>query len=556
MIASTSANSTGTALTSEKTTSQGFSTGEVMGAVVGSLVGVVALLAIIGFLYRRRNSRKTNNPAPFGDRKYRDSSVAINDKSFGGPANNYSGDYQDGEYDDFARDQVYPMSEKMIPPYARGQATTPTPSAGYAGRGAAGGYEGYNDAGLGPYQPFGAVVGNLMTPVPAIAVTTASGPRTRDLTNVGPYARSERVQFDYASERNAYQDEPRSASPTDYYGQALTPLQDHIADVYADDSRYNPFAHPDDHQERLEEDAQHRPTRTPRQSMPQLPPLSPSVFDSPLNANFGTAIPAMQQQALLQRLEPLSRSPSQVKRSEQELKKGYADLAKAAEVDEPLTPDSATRRPDAVKVEPPQMLLPPPERYQHGRPLSPLQEVETPTSTPAALPEHRNDSGMFPRMPIPADRNSPASRELPLPGRPFTPEHDGARSSKSSGSSLLPLHSGVPPSVHYPPPSPGVSLPESPSGSVAGDPRGHADHFPRGAFHPTLGSAVSLDAAYPETPDAYRFSAGTWSSPASSRTLEVVRGNQPPPQPIRYGYAVQQGPSRLGAGVEDAYGGI
>ncbi len=28
-----------------------FSTGEVMGAVVGSLVGVVALLAIIGFLY-------------------------------------------------------------------------------------------------------------------------------------------------------------------------------------------------------------------------------------------------------------------------------------------------------------------------------------------------------------------------------------------------------------------------------------------------------------------------------------------------------------------------
>jgi hypothetical protein len=240
-----------------------------------------------------------------------------------------------------------------------------------------------------------------------------------------------------------------------------------------------------------------------------------------------------------------------VKRSEQELKRGYADLAKAAQVDEPITPEFATtRQRDAYKPEPTQMLVPPMERYQHGRPLSPLAEVETPTSTPATLPELSNYSGTFPRG------ASNSQVELQMPGRPYTPDHSAGRNNNNSSASPILPHSGIPPSVHDPPPTPGVSLPESPSGSVAGDPRGHADNLPRAAFHFTGGSAVSLDAIHPGNSDAYRFSAGTWSSPASSRGLDPARGNQQPPQPIRYGYEVQQGPSRLSVPVEDAYGGI
>jgi hypothetical protein len=424
-----------------------------------------------------------------------------------------------------------------------------------------------------------------MTQVPAVAVTAASAPRTREITNVGPYARSERAsaQPDYT---NIYRDdlnEPRSASPTDYYGQAMTPSDSRMADRYADDLRslqmpiaavQNPFqsSHPRDieAQETLDDRQPQRGTKTPRQSMPQLPPLSPSVFDSPLGANFPPGTPAMQQQALLQKLHPqaVSRSPSQVKRAEEELRKGYADLAKAAQVDEPITPHLATMQRDALTTDvtqPQPALFIPPERYQHGRPLSPLEEVETPLSMASYLPEAAGvDTSVFALTTSPSEqRGTAASTRLPLPGRPFTPEnrHYRSGSNVSSASSLLPPHSGIPPSVHNPPPSPGVSLPESPSGSFVGDGPSLApqlsagDAHQRGPFLGKGGSAVSLEAAYPETPDAYRFSAGAWSSPGSSRTLDAPQ-NRAQESSSRYGYAVQQGPSRRSIVPEDAYGGI
>jgi hypothetical protein len=106
-----------------------------------------------------------------------------------------------------------------------------------------------------------------------------------------------------------------------------------MMDRYADDlgsmpmpmvaaqNAFQPSHPPDvDIQETLDDGQYQRGAKTPRHSMPQLPPLSPSVFDSPLGANFPAGTPAMQQQAaLLQNLQPqaVSRSPSQVNRAHQ-----------------------------------------------------------------------------------------------------------------------------------------------------------------------------------------------------------------------------------------------
>ncbi len=533
---------------------------------------------------RRTNSQRFGNKRnPFAtDKGYRISATRLTDETGAAYAGGGVQGYRDDPFDDRAPADAYPldpMTEKtgqFFPGgYGNGVGRTPSISsgAGMAGRGIAGGYAAFGAPGgaYGSGEVTPVVVqhasGTEMMPVPAIAVTHANAPRTRDLTNVGPYARSERAfvqdlpsaqpygQGPYHDDSDPGHADLRSPSPTDYYGQAMTPqaTDAFINERYAEETRgpaQNPFLIGDE-EERLEEQQQRRSgTKTPRQSMPQLPPLSPGVFDSPLTSNFGAfaaTVPPAQ-------LQPPSRSPSQ-KRSAEELKRGYADLAKAAQIDEPVTPVNAAGQGSQIPPAGQPNLMPPVERYQHGRPLSPLDEFETPVATPSTGQPAHYFAGA-----------SPAGSAA----RPYTPENRVYGIAHGSpGSESLAPHSGVPPSLAYPPPSPGVSLPESPSGSFLGHADSAASTPPRRPFRPAdAQSTVSLDAAYADHAQGYRFSAGAWDSPASTRTMPpnqqqyalgpapIGTGLQTPLQPTRYGYSVQQGASRRSVGPDDAYGGI
>jgi hypothetical protein len=136
-------------------------------------------------------------------------------------------------------------------------------------------------------------------------------------------------------------------------------------------------------------------------TMPQLPPLTLDSFDSPLYSGFATSSQrnsiqsvALDSEVNLHR-KSSSAQPTALmyssKKTEEELRKGYADLAKAAEIDDPQPLPIIGRNPNDNM----QQLAPPiaPERYQHGRPLSPLLEVETPEASSLALAEEYNPFG-------------------------------------------------------------------------------------------------------------------------------------------------------------------
>jgi hypothetical protein len=153
----------------------------------------------------------------------------------------------------------------------------------------------------------------------------------------------------------------------------------------------------------------------------------------------------------------------------------YGEVASAAGVEEPKTPHSADlssstnsyetassfsaseprsishRLPPAPMPALPTVNVLPPQPYQHGRPLSPLTEVETPRSvamTSSSLMHGQEQNPFELAMPIAAPR----------------PPYSAASSTGASGF----------PSPRFPPPSPGgMSVP----GSVTDSPRKRESMF-------------------------------------------------------------------------------
>lgn len=284
-------------------------------------------------------------------------------------------------------------------------------------------------------------------------------------------------------------------------------------------------------------------------SMPQLPPLSLDNFNSPLYSGFSdtgiasrrnsaqTTVEVDMAGANLHRksssAQPTALMYGQRSKTDEELKRGYADLARAAEIDVPPVP--ASREADMM-AEP--MI---PERYTHGRPLSPLFEVDTPEVSAATLRDEKNPFG----------RNS-----VRLSTGGLRPAIMVRQSSDTRPASELRTNNGVP-SAKFPPPSPGVSLPESPASYANNGPStpraggnayedGSVNSTPDYSFkvHPPGGSAVSLE-AFPSTPQRHPLAVSAGASPASTNSSGL-----PPPPPI--------GASRLSvaSSFSDAYDGI
>jgi hypothetical protein len=277
-------------------------------------------------------------------------------------------------------------------------------------------------------------------------------------------------------------------------------------------------------------------------SMPQLPPLPLDNFGSPLYSGFSDpGVASRRNSTQTQEIETganLHRKSSSAqptalmygsRKTEEELRKGYADLARAAEITEPARD---------IDLMPTPMV---PERYQHGRPLSPLFEVETPEVRSMNLRDEPNPFG------------SGSSRT----SGSFRPTITVRQSSDTRPASELRESNGIP-SAKFPPPSPGVSLPESPASYAPTGPitpRGYWGQGQEGAasvqstpeysfkVHPPGGSAVSLDAA-PSTPQRHPLASSAGPSPAATSS------GLPLPPPI--------GASRLSvaSSFSDAYDGI
>ena len=548
--------------------------------------------------------------ARFGGEKerqrYRDSSVPITDKSFTGGRD--EGDFGNvNTYDNFG-----------YPPGSGGKAGSRRPNTVFSQTG--------NFAGVGRSN---FVIAEDYDDHDAQHVSQGQmreigGAGTRDLTGANAYGRYTDTtppnqyspmfgsESAYPIQHAYYQDgqsshghggysEDGRHTPTDYYGQAMSPAGVAIAEEYADFPAHMQEASqstagkapiqggwqasagvagagatgglmvanglglantrslsPVERSGRNENDvyAQNYPGRVQLQdpqaapSMPQLPPLSLDSINSPLYSGFSdpgiasrrTSVQTTQEVetggANLHRKSSSAQPTALIygqKKTDEELRRGYADLARAAEIDAP----SATREEDLL---PPMM----PERYQHGRPLSPLFEVETPEVSAATLHDERNPFG---------------SGSARISESSLRPAITVRQSSDTRPASELRASNGVP-SAKFPPPSPGVSLPESPASYAANGPvtpraggnvyedgtNGSVNSTPEYSFkvHPPGASAVSLD-AFPSTPQRHPLAMSAGPSPAS--TIQSSSG-LPPPPPI--------GASRLSiaSSFSDAYDGI
>ena len=426
---------------------------------------------------------------------------------------------------------------------------------------------------------------------PYAATTYASFPpgqassRTRDLTNGGVYATYADFDDDlpdtYPNNASQYSHDGRD-SPTDYYGHAMSSANTDmmIAAQYGDDAFSG-----DGHGGHAIGQAIASPymgamavtngelataQRVPinvNGNGPQLPPFnpvgSPHLFDSGLYAD---------DQPQPQGAKQLSRKSSQAApktaTGEQLLRQEYRDLARAAQVEEPTTPTTATLaaaggfaipRSVSPKLTPqadtsrttPLTPMPMPERYRHGQPLTTLEEVPTPASKIQPLGSVEVDPFSDIPMLLPPARSSAESLALPLP-RPGQPLVGGSTDTQTTGSyasavsqnafSLDPAHPAFALS------SPGLSLPESPASFA--DPGRYRSPFAR----PSVPSAVSLHVPSPQDLPQLRnktsLDAG-WA-PASAQKLADAAGLKPEPTP-RPDHARSLSTA---TNVDDAYDGI
>ncbi|KAJ9125977.1 hypothetical protein QFC24_002249 [Naganishia onofrii] len=414
------------------------------------------------------------------------------------------------------------------------------------------------------------------------AVNASAAPgsaRTRDLTNVGPYATYNDDDVDRLPEQGyqgRYRDTGRD-SPTDYYGHAMSSANTDmmIAAQYSDLSPSvdeGHFAH-QPYQQATGMDtgmgtaiaspyaggmaitngepvaAQRVPINVGGNG-PQIPPLGET---SPADLmDYGMYADDAQQKKLLSRKSSQAQPRAGPGHGNEQLRQEYRDLARAAQVEEPMTPNTAalasslagagggfahelgdstsSRRSGPAHVMTTTtsmgtpltpMPMPPPERYQHGQPLTTLPELETPDSR---MMPGNIEMNPFVDLPgfaahLPPARSSAESLALPLPRPNYS--HIDARydtlSMASNDSSVLPSHYGVPntgSTMYMPPPSPGVLLPESPASYV--------DPSRQRFIGQSLASAVSLHVPSPEESSrpGYRVSATEigWS-PASGPAL-------------------------------------
>ena len=562
------------------------------------------LIALTCPAQKRKNRKQAARPystmAPFGGgekerQRYRDSSLPINGKREDGDFGNVN------TYDPFG----YPPGSGEKP--SRRPDTVFSQTGNFAGVGRSNFViaEGYDD------QDAQYVSQGQMREI--------GGAGTRDLTGAGAYGRYTDVtppshhspmfgsESAYPIQHAYYQDGPSSHghggysedgrhTPTDYYGQAMSPSGVAIAEEFADFPAHMHEASqstagkapiqggwqasagvagagaagglmvatglglantrslsPVERAGKNENDvyAQQHAGRVQLQdpqgapSMPQLPPLSLDSISSPLYSGFSDPGNASRRNSATQEVEMsganLHRKSSSAqptalmygsKKTEEELKRGYADLARAAEIDAPIT-----KKDDDLML-PPMM----PERYVHGRPLSPLFEAESP-ELGAATTLHD-------------ERNPFASGGPRASNGDARPAITVRQSSDTRPASELRASNGIP-SAKFPPPSPDMSLPESPASYVASGPvtpRVHnygaddsVNSTPEYSFkvHPPGASAVSLE-AFPTTPQRHPLAVTGDSSPASNQSSSGL----PRPPPI--------GASRLStaSSFSDAYDGI
>lgn len=230
--------------------------------------------------------------------------------------------------------------------------------------------------------------------------------------------------------------------------------------------------------------------------LPQIEPASPlmSGFDfnkrqsqplGPIAANFASKYgPGAAASSTLPMYQDEDESSRQ--------KRMYGEVAHAAGVQEPVTPHTATdlsrstdsyetassfsahepgsrsvsgrlpQAPMSVSMPPPPVVnLTPPQPYQHGQPLSPLPEVETPMSTTAGGVPLTSSSLMHGQEVNPFEQVASDQSLLATPrAHALRPPHSAV---SSTGATSFP-------SPRFPPPSPGgMSLP----GSVTDSPRGN-----------------------------------------------------------------------------------
>lgn len=434
--------------------------------------------------------------------------------------------------------------------------------AGYAGQ-----YNDLDDGALvrqGTYNPgMGAQPQDMTMAHPYAATTYASYPagqassRTRDLTNGGVYTTyadfDDDVPDTYMINGSQYDRNGRD-SPTDYYGHAMISANTDmmIAAQYGDAgfSEDGHGGHAIGHAiaspyvggmaiTNGERATSQRVPINVNGNGPQIPPFSPvgspNFFDSGLYAD---------DQQRSQGAKQLSRKSSQAAprtaTGDQLLRQEYRDLARAAQVEEPTTPTTATLAasggfplprsvspkltPKADTARMTQLTpMPMPERYRHGQPLTTLDEVATPASKIQPLEAIEVDPFSDIPMMLPPARSSAESLALPLP-RPSHPYVGGSTDTQTTGSYASAISQNAfspdPTQPSFALPSPGLSLPESPASFA--DPGRYRSPFSR----PSVPSAVSLHVPSPK--DALQARSKTsldagWA-PASGQRLAAAAG--------------------------------
>lgn len=374
------------------------------------------------------------------------------------------------------------LAEKYAQTSGNGDRRTGFSNAGVAGVGLQYGQQ--QEFGRPEYDPYASIQRMLNEPRSQnVAQASPRNGRTRDLTaayGTRPYSDGT------DSGRN---------SPTDYYGNILSVTnadQSSIQDRYTDspsggDSfRSNAVGLASNASSSIATVGAHMsPPSKKGGPMPQLPPLA--VGD------FGAGIPPAYTQsrgAADGKRVPVDKSAPESFQSKPQVTEGYAELARAAQVHEPVSPAiiptltrSDTTRTMASSVmgsyySSDQVPVP---RYQHGMPLSPLRELDTPLPTPLS----RNTSGAstIPRDPTSSSNPFETSNLSTSSHNPFEISFQPARS--SGGSQALPspdditrfspgrnpaggmLHpnqnqpQSAGATLANPPPSPNISLPES-----------------------------------------------------------------------------------------------
>lgn len=473
-----------------------------IGATIGSILGVLAVLVLGALWYRRRTQRRLRLEARAGG---------------GGAA---GGQWKSYHHSAAAADAY---DEKPLPDVAAGGGGSPFADGPAGGARWSGSYA----------SPMGAGAAGVGTRGAAVAYPYAPSSGVhggRDLTSGAliagfqhsPYADSDGHDFDSYDGHGQYGAAGvRAPSPTDYYGRALAPA-DHLAfaEQYGDDGL---FASEDGHASGAAAAAVlqgREPTNLAAYApMPhQLPPLSPRDFGSPLSGSFR---------------EPQQQTHHDDAHAAEALRQSYAELARAAQVAEPITPaaGSALMTPMA------------PEPYRHGQPLTTLQEVETPMThasarnpfedpvaatasstsrTTAAAARASTDSLALPKTAKQLEQeryaaaNAAVTAAQNLPAPPAYQVRDMPSTPTSASTSSLQA-----PSVRFPPPTPGVSLPQSPESYISSTPIEPLP-APGARIGKSSNSAVSLD-AYMASPARGTVTSGSRLAPPQASTPDDLK---------------------------------